>query len=70
MTEAPRRLTAEFVGAFALTFLGGGAIILTSGKDLVAIGLAHGLAHLDCHDRGGRLTEGSPCFAAFTDTCP
>ncbi len=35
---------AEFVGAFALTFVGAGAIVATQGGDLVAIALAHGLA--------------------------
>jgi len=34
----------EFIGPFALTFMGAGAIVLTGGKDLVAIALAHGLA--------------------------
>src|SRR3984893_16454236 len=34
----------EFVGTFALIFVGAGSIIQTGGKDLVAIALAHGLA--------------------------
>ena len=34
---------AEFVGTFALTFVGGGAIIATSGENLIVISLAHGL---------------------------
>ncbi|HEX9816291.1 MAG TPA: aquaporin [Candidatus Thermoplasmatota archaeon] len=34
---------AEFVGAFALTFVGAGAIVATQGGNLVAIALAHGL---------------------------
>lgn len=34
----------EFIGPFALIFLGAGAVIVTGGNDLVAIGLAHGLA--------------------------
>src|SRR5438093_12181575 len=34
----------EFVGTFALIFVGAGSIIATGGKDLVAIALAHGLA--------------------------
>jgi len=37
-------LVAEFIGTFALTFMGAGAIIMTGGKDLVAIAFAHGLA--------------------------
>ncbi len=38
-----RACLAEFVGTFALMFVGGGAIIVTSGENLVAIALAHGL---------------------------
>ena len=38
-----RRGVAEFVGSFALTFVGAGAIAVTAGGDLVAIALAHGL---------------------------
>ena len=34
---------AEFIGTFALTFVGGGAIIATSGENLLVIALAHGL---------------------------
>jgi aquaporin Z len=40
--DALRRGVAEFVGAFALTFVGAGAI-MSSGGDLTAIALAHGL---------------------------
>jgi aquaporin Z len=39
-----RRGVAEFIGAFTLIFIGGGAGIVTGGHDLVAIGLANGLA--------------------------
>lgn len=39
--DALRRGTAEFVGAFALTFVGAGAIM--SGADLTGVALAHGL---------------------------
>lgn len=39
-----RRLTAEFLGTFALCFLGIGAILATQGQSLVAIAFAHGLA--------------------------
>jgi aquaporin Z len=43
--ESPlRRGVAEFIGAFTLIFVGGGAGIATDGHDLVAIGLANGLA--------------------------
>jgi MIP family channel proteins len=38
-----RRGAAEFVGAFALTFVGVGAIVATGGRDLLAIAVAHGL---------------------------
>src|SRR3954452_15265207 len=38
-----RRSAAEFVGAFALIFIGGGAGIV-SGQDIVAVALANGLA--------------------------
>ena len=38
-----KKQLAEFVGTFALTFVGGGAIIVTSGQELIAISLAHGL---------------------------
>jgi len=37
-------LIIEALGAFALVFMGAGAIILTQGLDVVAIALAHGLA--------------------------
>jgi aquaporin TIP len=39
-----RRGFAEFVGAFTLIFIGGGAGIVTGGHDLVAVALANGLA--------------------------
>lgn len=39
-----RSLIVEFIGPFALMFLGGGAIMLTKGENIVAIALAHGLA--------------------------
>src|SRR6266581_8894911 len=38
-----RRGVAEFVGAFTLIFIGGGAGIV-SGQDIVAVALANGLA--------------------------
>ena len=38
-----RAALAEFLGSFALMFIGGGAIIVTSGENLVAIAFAHGL---------------------------
>lgn len=42
--ELTRSLIIEFIGPFALVFMGVGAIILTQGQDIVAIALAHGLA--------------------------
>ena len=38
-----KKQVAEFIGVFALTFVGGGAIIVTSGQELIVISLAHGL---------------------------
>ena len=34
---------SEFIATFALTFVGGGAIIATSGENILVIALAHGL---------------------------
>ena len=44
--DALRRAAAEFVGTFALVFIGAGSIIVSAGTEapLVAIALAHGLA--------------------------
>jgi aquaporin TIP len=42
--DSTRKLIVEFIGPFALVYMGAGAIIATGGKDLVAIALAHGLA--------------------------
>src|SRR4051794_1212327 len=39
-----RALIVEFIGTFALIFVGAGAIVATEGGNLVAIALAHGLA--------------------------
>jgi MIP family channel proteins len=39
-----QQAVAEFIGPFALVFLGAGSIIMTGNDNLVAIGLAHGLA--------------------------
>lgn len=45
-TGFERKLVAEFVGTFALIFMGAGSIIVFGGgqADIVAIALAHGLA--------------------------
>ncbi|MYI82338.1 MAG: aquaporin [Chloroflexi bacterium] len=42
--EHGRKLAAEFIGAFALIFIGAGAIIQTGGQNLIVIAVAHGLA--------------------------
>jgi aquaporin Z len=39
-----RRGVAEYVGAFTLIFIGGGAGIVVGGSDIVAVALANGLA--------------------------
>jgi aquaporin TIP len=44
--QAPRRLVAEFIGAFALTFIGAGAIMSATsfeGYSLIGVAAAHGL---------------------------
>src|SRR5437764_3595705 len=45
MKDAWRHFTAEFIGTFALVFIGGGAIITSLGQQavLLNIALAHGL---------------------------
>jgi len=42
-TRPLRGVVAEFIGAFALTFVGAAAILNTAGENLLAIALAHGL---------------------------
>ncbi len=44
MNDTVRPAIAEFIGTFALIFMGAGSIIVTGGNDLVAIAFAHGLA--------------------------
>ena len=39
-----KKTIVEFVGTFALCFMGIGAIVMTGGDNLVAIAFAHGLA--------------------------
>ena len=41
--HAPRRAAAEFVGTFALVFVGAGSIQVASASGLVGVALAHGL---------------------------
>jgi aquaporin Z len=60
-----RAVVAEFVGTFALMFVGGGAIIVTGGENLVAIALAHGLilavmVSATMHISGGQI---NPAFS-------
>ena len=43
LAQDGRKAAAEFLGAFALIFIGAGSIIVTGGTDLVAIAFAHGL---------------------------
>ena len=43
LAQDGRKAAAEFLGAFALIFVGAGSIIVTGGTDLVAIAFAHGL---------------------------
>jgi len=43
VSDSIRKATAEFIGAFALVFIGAGAIVSTGGSDLLLIALAHGL---------------------------
>lgn len=51
-------LLMEFIGTFALIFMGAGAIIHTQGNDLVAIALAHGLAIGLLVAAGGHISGG------------
>lgn len=51
-------IVMEFIGTFALMFLGAGSIILTKGENLVAIALAHGLAIGVMIAAGGHLSGG------------
>ena len=44
MRDSIRHFLAEFIGVFALVFIGGATILVTRGTDgLLAIALAHGL---------------------------
>ncbi|HEY8602275.1 MAG TPA: MIP/aquaporin family protein [Thermomicrobiales bacterium] len=51
-------LLMEFIGTFALIFMGAGAIIQTQGSNLVAIALAHGLAIGLLVAAGGHISGG------------
>jgi len=51
-------LLMEFIGPFALVFMGAGAIIQTQGQNLVAIALAHGLAIGLLVAAGGHISGG------------
>ena len=54
-----QQAVAEFIGPFALVFLGAGSIIMTGGDNLVAIGLAHGLAIGVMIAAAGHISGGS-----------
>ena len=54
-----QQAVAEFIGPFALVFLGAGSIIVTGGENLVAIGLAHGLAIGVMVAAAGHISGGS-----------
>jgi aquaporin Z len=56
LAEWVRPLTVEFIGTFALIFMGAGSIIL--GGDLVAVGFAHGLAIGLMVAAGGHISGG------------
>jgi MIP family channel proteins len=55
-TQLARRLAAEFIGTFALIFMGAGAIIVGSG--LVGVAFAHGLAIAVCVTALGHISGG------------
>ncbi|MSQ31056.1 MAG: aquaporin [Dehalococcoidia bacterium] len=55
-TQLARRLTAEFIGTFALIFIGAGAII--TGAGLIGVALAHGLAIAIMITAFGRVSGG------------
>lgn len=54
-----QQAVAEFIGPFALVFLGVGSIMITGGDNLVAIGLAHGLAIGVMIAAAGHISGGS-----------
>lgn len=57
--EALQQAIVEFIGTFALIFLGAGAIIVTGNGNLVAIALAHGLAIGVMVAAAGHISGGS-----------
>ncbi len=54
-----QQAVVEFIGPFALVFLGAGSIMMTGGENLVAIGLAHGLAIGVMIAAAGHISGGS-----------
>jgi MIP family channel proteins len=59
MAEIVRPAIVEFIGTFALIFMGAGSIIVTGGNDLVAIAFAHGLAIGLMVAAGGHISGGA-----------
>ncbi|MBM4415951.1 MAG: aquaporin [Chloroflexi bacterium] len=55
-SQLARRLTAEFIGTFALVFLGAGSII--TGAGLIGVAFAHGLAIAIMITAFGRVSGG------------
>ncbi len=70
-----RACLAELIGTFALMFVGGGAIIVTSGENLVAIALAHGLilavmVSATMHISGGQINPAVSIALALSGRQP
>jgi MIP family channel proteins len=59
MAEIVRPAIVEFIGTFALIFMGAGSIIVTGGNDLVAVAFAHGLAIGLMVAAGGHISGGA-----------
>lgn len=56
--QLPQKLIIEALGAFALCFFSIGAVVLTQGQDIVAIGIATGLAIGIMVAAGGHISGG------------
>lgn len=53
-----RKAIAEFIGTFALIFIGAGSIVATGGSDLLTIALAHGLTIAVMASATGHISGG------------